>query len=57
MQFIGVGFFAQNCRAVVICKRHLDRVSVVLEIEHEYIMLLWVGAIQPRERLHRLDTG
>ena len=31
--------------------------GVVQEVEHEHVVLLGVRAVEPRERLHRLDAG
>jgi RNase P/RNase MRP subunit POP5 len=43
--------------AVVVRERLLDRLGVVHEVEHEHVVLLRVRAVEPRERLHRLDAG
>ena len=56
MQLVRVGLLAQDRGAVVVCERRLDRLGVVHEVEHEDVVLLRMRAVQPRERLHRLDA-
>ena len=56
VQLVRVGLLAQDRRPVVVGERLLDRVRVVHEVEHEDVVLLRVRAVQPRQRLHRLDA-
>ena len=42
--------------AVVVLEGEGDRLAVVLEVEHEAVVLLRVRAVEPRQRLHRLDA-
>src|SRR5260370_29830 len=54
MKLIRVGFLRKQCRSVIVLKSKGDRLAIVSEIEHETIVLLWMRAIEPRKRLHRL---
>ena len=57
MQLVRVGLVAEDRGAVVGLERLLDGLGVVHEVEHEGVVLLRVGAVQARQRLHRLDAG
>jgi len=54
--FGSVSLLSDRC-AVIIGKRLLNRLGVVLEIEHEDIALFWVCPVQARQRLHGLDAA
>ena len=57
MQLVGVGLLSEQRRAVVILEGKGDPVAVVLEVEHEAVVLLRVRAVQARQGLHRLNAG
>ena len=56
VQLVRVGLLAEDRRPVIVVERLLDRFRVVHEVEHEYIVLLRMRAVEPRQRLHRLDA-
>jgi hypothetical protein len=47
---------AEQRGAVVVLEGEADRLAVVLEVEHEAIMLLRMRTVQARQGLHRLDA-
>ena len=53
---LGVGLLGEQRRAVVVLEGEGDCLTVVLEVEHEAVVLLRVRAIEPRQGLHRLDA-
>ncbi len=55
MQFVRVRLFTQNRCPIIISKRILDRIHIVCEVENECIVLERMRAVQPGQRLHRLD--
>ena len=57
MQLVRVGFLGQQRGAVVVLEGQRDGLAVVLEVEHEAVVLLRVGPVQARERLHCLHAG
>ncbi len=57
VKLVRIRLFAQDRRPIVRLEGLPDRLGVVLEIEHERVVLLRVGAVQPRERLDGLDAG
>ena len=57
VELVRVGFLAEHRGPVVIRERFGDRLRVVLEIEHEYVVLMRVGTVEARERLYRFDAG
>jgi hypothetical protein len=57
VQLVGVGLVGEQRGAVVVLERPGDRLAVVLEVEHEAVVLLRMRAVEPRQRLHRLDAG
>ena len=56
MQLVRVGLFGEQRRAVVVLEGEGDRLAVVLEVEHEAVMLLRVRAVEARQGLHGLDA-
>ena len=49
MQFVRIRFLREQRRAVVILKREGDRFAVVLEVEHETVVLVRMRAVLARE--------
>ena len=56
MQLVEVGLLRQDRGPVVVRERRLDGVRVVLEVEHEDVVLEWVRPVQARQGLDRLDA-
>ena len=56
VQLVRVGLLAEDGGAVVVLERVLNRVHVILEVEHERIVLLGMGSVQPGEGLYGLDS-
>jgi len=57
VQLVRVGLLAEDGGAVVGLERLADGVGVVVEVEHEGILLRGMGAVETREGLHRLYAG
>ncbi len=57
VKFVRIGLPTQDRGAIIRRERFLDRVGVIHEIEHEYVVFLGMGAVEAREGLHRLDAG
>ena len=56
VQLVGVRFVGEHCRSVVVGKRFPNGVRVVLKVENECVVFLWMRPVEPREGLHRLDV-
>jgi len=46
MQLVGVGLLAEDGRAVVVGEGAFDDLGVVVEVENEDVVLLWVSAVE-----------
>ncbi len=57
VQFIGVGFLAEDGGAVIISEGLLNGVGVVFKVEDEDIALLRVRAVQSGQGLNGPDAG
>ena len=56
VQLVRVGLLGEQRGAVVVLEGEGDRLAVVLEVEHEAVVLLRVRAVESRQGLHRLDA-
>ena len=56
VQPLRVSLFHQDRGPVVAGECNLDRVGVIVEVQQEGIVLLWVCSFEVRERVHRLDA-
>src|SRR5205085_4571392 len=53
---VRVGTFRKQRLLVVVGKCLLYLFRLVREIKHHRLFLSWIGAIEPRERLHGIDS-
>ena len=56
VQLVRIGFLGQQRRAVIVLEGVGDRLAVVLEVEHEAVVLLRMRAVEARKSLHGLDA-
>jgi hypothetical protein len=56
VQLVRVGLVAEHGGAIEISDRIDDALRLALKVEHEYVVLVRVRAVEARQRLHGFDA-